>query len=243
MSVVIATFQPLPSPPTMFSSGIRASSRNSSLNSDSPVIWHRVLLHVHEEVGEPLVLGGVEVRARDQHAPLRVVRQRGPHLLSGDQPVVAACARTGIAHRRRLDRREVRARLGLREALAPDLLGAENGLEIALLLLVGTVGDDRRPAHGQAEHVGHLRRLSPHDLLVEDRLLDQGRAPPAVLLGPGQAGPAGLVELLLPVAAKLEPGLVALGLATRVVGVEPGAKLVAKCLLLRREGQVHGGGS
>ena len=36
---VIATGQPLPSPPTMLSFGIRASSMNSSLNSASPVIW------------------------------------------------------------------------------------------------------------------------------------------------------------------------------------------------------------
>src|SRR3954453_10845193 len=39
ISVVIATAHPLPSPPTMISSGIRASSMNSSLNSASPVIW------------------------------------------------------------------------------------------------------------------------------------------------------------------------------------------------------------
>ena len=39
MSVVIATAQPLPTPPTTFSSGIRASSMKSSLNSGSLVIW------------------------------------------------------------------------------------------------------------------------------------------------------------------------------------------------------------
>ena len=39
ISVVIATAQPSPSRPTMFSCGMRASSMNSSLNSDSPVIW------------------------------------------------------------------------------------------------------------------------------------------------------------------------------------------------------------
>ena len=37
--VVIATVQPLPTPPTTFSSGIRASSMKISLNSASPVIW------------------------------------------------------------------------------------------------------------------------------------------------------------------------------------------------------------
>ena len=39
MSVVIATAQPLPTPPTTFSSGMRASSMKSSLNSGSRVIW------------------------------------------------------------------------------------------------------------------------------------------------------------------------------------------------------------
>jgi hypothetical protein len=39
MSVVIATFQPLPTPPTTSAVPTRAPSRNSSLNSASPVIW------------------------------------------------------------------------------------------------------------------------------------------------------------------------------------------------------------
>ena len=39
ISVVIATAQPLPTPPTTFSSGIRASSMKSSLNSGWFVIW------------------------------------------------------------------------------------------------------------------------------------------------------------------------------------------------------------
>ena len=39
MSVVSATFQPLPTPPSTFASGIRAPSMKSSLNSGSPVIW------------------------------------------------------------------------------------------------------------------------------------------------------------------------------------------------------------
>ena len=39
MSVVSATFQPFPTPPTTFAWGMRASSMNSSLNSGSPVIW------------------------------------------------------------------------------------------------------------------------------------------------------------------------------------------------------------
>ena len=39
ISVVMATAQPPPTSPMMFSSGTSASSRKISLNSASPVIW------------------------------------------------------------------------------------------------------------------------------------------------------------------------------------------------------------
>ncbi len=153
MSVVSATFQPLPTPPTTFASGIRASSMNSSLNSASPVIWRSgrtctaVLLHVHQEVGQALVLGHVGVGARDEHAPLGVLGAAGPHLLAGDDPVLA------VLDRARFQRGEVRAGLGLGEALAPDLLGREDRRQVALLLLVAAPHHQRRAAEQQAEHV------------------------------------------------------------------------------------------
>ena len=53
-------------------------------------------------------------------------------------------------HRARLQRREVGAGLGLREALAPDLLGGQDRLEVALLLLLGAVRDHDRAAHHEA---------------------------------------------------------------------------------------------
>ena len=79
-----------------------------------------LLLHVHQEVGQALVLGGLAVGARDEHAPLRVLGAAGPDLLAGDDPVVA------VLDRARLERREVGAGVGLGEALAPDLLGRED---------------------------------------------------------------------------------------------------------------------
>ncbi len=45
-----------------------------------------LLLHVHEEVGEALVLGRVGVGAGDEHAPLGLVGEGRPHLLPGDPP-------------------------------------------------------------------------------------------------------------------------------------------------------------
>ena len=148
-----------------------------------------LLLHVHQEVGEALVLGGVGVGAGDEHAPLGVLGEGRPDLLPGDDPFVA------VLDRLRLQRGEVGARLGLGEALAPDLLGGEDRLQVALLLLVGAVGDDDRAAHRQAEHVGRAGRFLARRLADEDRLLDQRRAAAAVLLRPGDPGPAGLVQL------------------------------------------------
>ena len=109
---------------------------------------HPLLLHVHQEVGEALVLGRVGVGAGDQHAPLGELRQCRPDLLPGDHPLVS------VLDRLRLQRGQIGSRLGLGEPLAPDLLGAEDRLQVALLLLLGAVGDHHRPAHRQAEDVG-----------------------------------------------------------------------------------------
>ena len=80
-----------------------------------------VLLHVADEVGEALVLRRVGVGARQEHAPLRLVRIGGPDLLAGDAPAAV------LTHRLRLQRGEVGARLRLREPLAPDLLAERIG--------------------------------------------------------------------------------------------------------------------
>ncbi len=193
-----------------------------------------VLLHVHQEVGEALVARRVLVRARDEHAPLGVVRERRPDLLARDDPLVA------VAHRARLERGEVGARLRLGEALAPDLVGAQDRLEVAPLLLLGPVRDDGRPAHGEPEHVRGARRLRPGELLVVDGLLDERRPAPAVLLRPRHAGPVVVVQAPLPRPPELEAGDVALGLGPGVVVGQPRAQLVAELLLLRCRSQIHG---
>ena len=181
MSVVSATFQPLPTPPTTLSSGIRASSRNSSLNSDSPVIWRSGTTWTpscsmsSRKYVSPLCLGRLGVGARDEHAPLGVLGAAGPHLLAGDDPVVA------VLDRARLQRREVRAGVGLGEALAPDLARRRGSRQVALLLRVGAPHHHRRPGQQQAEHVGRQRRAGAAELLEEDRRLGQRRAAAAVL--------------------------------------------------------------
>ena len=74
------------------------------------------------------------------------MRERRPDLLAVDDEDVAAPlgarARGG----------EVGAGVRLGEALAPDLLGGEDLLEVARLLLLGAVRDDRRPGHAEPDH-------------------------------------------------------------------------------------------
>ena len=80
--------------PTSWSSGTNTSSRNTSLNSASPVICTsgRTSMpgrrHVDDEVGDALVLGHVGVGAGQADAPARELRVRRPHLLAREQPAV-----------------------------------------------------------------------------------------------------------------------------------------------------------
>ena len=131
---------------------------------------------------------------------------------------------------------EVGAGVGLREALAPDLLGREDLVEVPLLLRVGAVDDDRRAGHAEADHADVRRRRGGGHLLVEDRLVAVGRARAAVLLRPGQAGVAGVVELAAPLAAELLEPLraapaAALGLGQ--VRLDPRLQLGPELRLLR----------
>ncbi len=148
---------------------------------------HGLLLHVHQEVGEALVLGCVGVGARDEHAPLGVLGAAGPDLLARDDPLVAVLDGAG------LQRREVRARLGLGESLAPDLLAGEDRREVALLLLVVAPDHQRRAAEQEAEDVRRQRHARAADLFEVDRRFGGRHAAAAELGGPARRGPAALV--------------------------------------------------
>src|SRR2546423_8540707 len=58
----------------------------------------------------------------------------------------------------RLEPGQVRPRVGLGVELAPDLLGGQHLLQVALLLRLGAVHDDRRPDEADAEPVDRRRR-------------------------------------------------------------------------------------
>ena len=130
-SVVLATAQPWCRPPTSWSAGTNTSSRNTSLNSASPVICTngRISMpgavHVDHQVGDAAVLGGIGVGAGQADAPPGHRGVAGPHLLARQRPPLGAVG----GHRRRGpggERRQVAPGVGLAEQLAPDLGGVQD---------------------------------------------------------------------------------------------------------------------
>ncbi len=139
------------------------------------------------------MLGHVGVGAREQQPVGGELGVRRPDLLAGEAPAAVV-----LQARARLHGGEVGAGGGLGEQLAPDLVAVQHRAEVAALLLVGAVGDDRRPEHADADRVEDAGDFGPGDLLVADDLLDRPEALPAVLLRPGDAGETALGELALP---------------------------------------------
>src|SRR5206468_1881487 len=108
-----------------------------------------------------------------------------------------------VLDRARLERRQVGPRVGLAEALAPDLVGGQDRRQEALLLLVGPPDHERGATEQQAEDVGGQGRARPAELLEEDRGLGERGAAAAVLARPVHAGPAAVVQAPLPLVAPL----------------------------------------
>src|ERR1700758_2847945 len=89
----------------------------------------------------------MRVGTGEQQAPARFVGERGPHLLAGDDPLVAVLAAAGP------EAGQVAAGAWLAEQLAPDLFGGPQRLQPAGLLLIGAERDDRRRGHAKADDV------------------------------------------------------------------------------------------
>ncbi len=195
-SVVMATFHPLFTPPMTLSLGQRTLVKKTSLNSAEPSICSigphldAGLLHRHEEVGDAGVLGHVRVGAGQEEDVVGVLRLGRPHLLPVDHPFVTVelgpCLEAG----------QVRAGVGLAEALAPRDLPFEDARDELLLLLLGAPLQDGRADQRVAEEVGAQRGARPGELLVEHHLLQQAQPLSAVLGGPAGADPPAGEELL-----------------------------------------------
>ncbi len=190
------------------------------------------------------MLDGARIGADDDHAPLAEVGAGGPGLLAVEQPVVA------VAHGAAAQARQVGAGARLAEELAPDLLAAHQLGNPALLLLLGAVGQDGRAAHADADAEDVGRRGELRLLLPPDHALDRGGAAAAVLLGPGDAGPARVGLLLLPGLRPLDVLLghvltqdvdaCVFGTSQLGVGLEPGAGLGAELRLFGGVVEIHG---
>ena len=190
------------------------------------------LAHRHEQHRQPAAAPRTWLGPGQHEAPVGDVRQRCPDLLAGDLPVV-----TGKPSGRG-DRRQVRAGAGLGESLAPQLGHRRDGGQETAPLLRRAEGDQRRAEQLLAHVTDPGRRVSPGVLLVEDHLLADRRAAPAVLGWPAQRGPAGrrqapvpgqplLERLMFPAgtAGSAQPGELA-GQVRRQPVAEPGAELL-----------------
>ena len=137
------------------------------------------------------------VGTRQQDHPAGEMRQRGPHLVAVDYPLVAARLGEG------LHAREVRSRARLAEALAPDLLAGQQLRQQLALELLGAVVKDRRRSHAQTDHVGKIRRADALHLLVGDALAIAAPAA-AVLHGVIATDQTGVISRFLPGAEIIE---------------------------------------
>src|SRR5215211_3578141 len=148
--------------------------------------------HVDEQHRDLAVLRLGVVRARQHAAPAGELPPRDPGLLPADHERLAPLLRS------RSQRREVRPGVGLREALAPDLLGSEDRGDVATALRVGAEAQQRRPQHVEADDVGELRGSRCRQLLVDHDLLGHRASAAAELQRPGSPDVARFVAACLP---------------------------------------------
>ncbi len=201
--MVRAVPQPFPTPPTTASCVERDVVEEDlvelRLAGDLAQAAHgdALAVHRHDEHRQALVLGHVGVGAREQQPVGGELGVGGPHLLAAQPPAAVVLLARACLHGR-----EVRAGGGLGEQLAPDLVAVEHRPEVAGLLLLRAVGDDRGAEHADADRVEDAGHFRARDLLVADDLLDRTETLPAEVLGPGHAREPALGELALPRAAR-----------------------------------------
>ena len=195
----MATFQPPLTSPTTFSIGVRAPSKNTSLNSDVPVSCTMGRISMPgwrmgtSRYEMPRWRGRVAVGAAQHEAPV------GPGARATSRPSGRAMTHSSPSGSARVcDVGEVRPGVGLGVALTPDLGPGQDAGQEPALLLVGAELDDGRPEQPLTDDPDPARPLRPGVLLVEDDLLAEGQPPPAVLARPADADPAGGAERPLP---------------------------------------------
>ena len=228
-SVVLATRQPACSGPMRFSTGTATSSRNTSLNSRSPVIWRSgrtstpARVHRDRQHRDSLVRRGARIGSHQRDAQVGEGRIRRPHLLTR-HPIDAAAL---LGARRQA--RQVAPRARLAEQLAPHVVAGKDPRHPPRALVVGAVRHQRRADERDPDAAEERRSAGARELLVVGGDLRRRGAPPPVLDRPVDADPTSGVQRSLPLPQRLRLGRRGrhLDVGTRM-RVQPRAQLVAE---------------
>ena len=132
----------------------------------------------------PLCFTASGFGAREHDAEARHVRERRPHLLAVERPLVA------VAHRARREAGDVGPGTGLAEHLAPDLFAGEQRPQVALLLRFRSVHDERRRAHAVADRVAAVRQRRARRLQALAHDAPQLRRQPEAAVAFGEVHPS-----------------------------------------------------
>ena len=203
---------------------------------------HPRRVHVQDEGADAAMLLRLLVRPRQHDHLVRQVRVRGPDLLPLDHVVVA------VAHRPRLQRGEVAARLRLAEPLAVPGRARGHLRQQPRLLLVRPVHQHRRPRDADREQPPPRGRAMPRQLLVQHHLLERRRPHPPVLPRPRRGQPRALPQLPheLPGEGRLLLVVEEVVVPLEVLGdlrAQELDQLLAPRLRLVRQVKFHGAGS
>ena len=151
--MLIATAQPPFTSPRMRSAGTTTSSKNTSANSRTPLIISSgatVMPGVSMSTKNAVIprwrdSGGAG--ARQQHAPVGVLRQARPDLLAVDHPRRTRSPASPSGTARQLSDGEVAAGAGFREPLAPHLRARQQARDDLGRELGRREVDERRREH------------------------------------------------------------------------------------------------
>jgi hypothetical protein len=149
-------------------------------------------LEIDQQKADALLLLRLLVRAHQDVAMGGIVGERSPDLLAVDDEMIA------LEHRGGLQAREVRARIGLRIALAPDVLARARARQIVLLLGLRAEPHDERADLNDAL-VRSARDAVALQLFQIDHHLAGVERHATPLARPVGRDPAPLVELAPPI--------------------------------------------
>ena len=190
--------------------------------------------HVHDEVGDALVLGRIGVRPGQDVHPVGPVTQGGPDLLAVNDEIVA------VADGRGLEVGQVGAGVGLREALTPDDFLVRRRREELFFQIVRAEADDGR---ADLVRLGVEGRVVVQHLVVKDGLHEGVGAEPAILHRPADADPLALAQLAAELHGLFEVLVGGMGLPAQDGGrkllLDEVLDLLAKGLLFRSELEIQ----